>query len=145
MQKTKLGIKVGALAMAIYVLALVNNPTALTILVGYVLLFEANPWLKKAALKAFTIIIIAALLTSLPSLINNILAIPNYIISWFDSSYDAFQLKVPLNLLNIYTRVISIIEFVLLAVCAIKAPKQGTCAFAPIDKIVEKIIVDDAQ
>lgn len=142
MQKTKLGISVGALAAAIFITGIFNT-TAMIILAGYALLMESNPWLKKAAVKAVVIVMGAVLITYATDFINDVLAIPNYIIKWFDDSYDAFQLYIPLNILSIIDRVVVIGEFALLAVCAIKAPKQGTLKFGPLDKFIDKIIIKE--
>lgn len=144
MQKTKLGITVGALACAVY-LAGIFNSTILILLAGYVLIAETNPWLKRVTVKAVMIVFLAYALVYATDFINDVLSIPNYIIRWFDDDYDAFQLKIPLNLLSIFDQCVYILEFVLLALCALKAPKQGTFRFAPIDKLVDKIVVRDEQ
>lgn len=50
--KTKLGISVGLLGTMVYFAALFGGYTPVILLAGYVLLFEENEWLKKAAIKA---------------------------------------------------------------------------------------------
>ena len=52
MQKSKLGISVGLLGALIYFAGLIN-PLAMIVLVGYVLLKEENPWLRKAQLRRY--------------------------------------------------------------------------------------------
>ena len=94
--KTKLGVSVGVLAAATFFLGLFGGYTALALLVGYILLFEQDSWLKKTAVKAIAIMLIFSaanyildLIPSLLNMINNLLGIfgsyfyPNSIHSLF--------------------------------------------------------------
>ena len=67
MQKTRLGITVGLMGALTYFIALFGGYLAMIIVAGYILLFESNEWLKKAAVKAAVITIGFAVLISVIS------------------------------------------------------------------------------
>lgn len=54
--KTKLGISAGLLGAAVFFLALVGGWIPTILVAGYILLFEANDWLKNCAVKAVAVI-----------------------------------------------------------------------------------------
>ena len=56
MQKTKIGMTVGLLGAAIYFIGLFSGYLTVVLLIGYVLLFEENEWLRKSAVKAVALI-----------------------------------------------------------------------------------------
>lgn len=52
MQKTKLGITVGALGAITFFAGFFGGYLAAIVLAGYALLFEENAWLKRSVVKA---------------------------------------------------------------------------------------------
>ena len=79
MQKTKLGISVGLLGAALYFLGLINT-VALFLLAGYVLLFEENEWLRRAAVRAAVIVVGFGLIFTLIGTLENVFAFFNVLI-----------------------------------------------------------------
>ena len=57
MQGTKLGISVGMLGAAIYFTGLFSGYIVPVLLVGYVLMFEENGWLRRSAVKAISLMV----------------------------------------------------------------------------------------
>lgn len=134
MQKTKLGITVGLLGAAIYLFALVS-PFTLVIIAGYVLLFEENEWLKRAAVKAAAILLLFGILTSGVGLLDNLLNIFSYIIGWFGKS---ITLRLPLNLEEILLNILGFAEKGLFIILGLFSLTQGTVKIGMIDNLVSK-------
>ena len=55
MQKSNFGVSVGVVGAAMYLLSLFGGYMAALLLIGYVLLFESNTWLKRTAVKVAVI------------------------------------------------------------------------------------------
>jgi hypothetical protein len=139
MQKSKLGISVGLLGALIYFAGLIN-PLAMIVLVGYVLLKEENPWLRKAAVKAVLIVFGFAIILAVISSGDYVFDILNVIIGWFRDplDYSGFRFKYPFGLDTIVRSALYSIENVLLIVLGIKALKQGSIKINLFDKAVNK-------
>lgn len=134
LQKTKLGISVGMLGAAMYFLGLINF-LALLLVVGYVLLFESDEWLKKTAIKAAAIVIAFALLSMIISLGNDIFAVINGILSWYSPS---LHVSWPMSLNTIAGGVLSGLEIIVLVVLGFKAFRQEDLKVSAIDKVIDK-------
>jgi uncharacterized membrane protein len=139
MQKTKLGISVGLLGALIYFTGLINS-LALIVMVGYVLLKEENPWLRKSAVKAVLIVFSFTILSVVISSGNEVFTILNTVIGWFrdSSDYSQFRFKYPFGLDTIVRCVLYIIESLILIVLGIKAFKQGSIKIGLFDDTVNK-------
>ncbi|WP_294498926.1 hypothetical protein [uncultured Gemmiger sp.] len=72
MQKTRLGISVGLMGAALYLTAFFGGIIPVLLLAGYVLLFEENPWLRMAAVKAVAVLLAFAFLTSAIGMITDL-------------------------------------------------------------------------
>lgn len=134
MQKTKLGISVGLLGAALYFLGLVNT-VALFLLAGYVLLFEENEWLRRAAVRAAVIVVGFGLIFTLIGTLENVFAFFNVFISWTGSS---FQLAYPLRIDELLKNACSFVENVLLLLLGISAFSMGSVKISLFDKIINK-------
>lgn len=73
MQKTKIGVSVGLLGAAIYFMGLFSGYLTVVLLIGYVLLFEENEWLRKSAVKAVALMVVFSLAAAVMNLIPNVI------------------------------------------------------------------------
>ena len=135
MQKTKLGISVGLLGAAIYFMSLFSGYMVAVLLVGYVLLFEENEWLKKSAVKAIALMVFFSLLTAVVNLIPNVISVIDYIVSMFGGN---FYIAFVANLVNAVVAALNIIQKLLLIGLGVKALNQGTIAVPVADNLINK-------
>ena len=77
MQKTRLGISVGLIGSAMFFMGLFSGYFVVTLLAGYVLLFEQNAWLKRSAVKALSLMVFFSLLVTLLNLIPDVFDVVN--------------------------------------------------------------------
>ena len=70
MEKTKLGISVGLFGALVFAAALFGGYMSSIIILGYVLLFEANEWLKKSAVKAVATLVAFSFVTAVIGLVQ---------------------------------------------------------------------------
>lgn len=138
MQKTKLGVSVGLLGAAIYFSGLVNM-LLLFLLAGYVLLFEENEWLRRAAVKAAAIVIGFALVSVLIGTLDNVFAFFNVLIGWMGTS---FKLGYPLGIDTLLRNLCSFAENVILLLLGYSALSLGSIRIDFFDKIVNKHFTD---
>lgn len=137
MQKTKIGISVGLLGAAIYFMGLLGGYVATVLLVGYVLLFEENEWLRKSSVKAIGIMILFSLLSSVIGLIPNAINFIDYIFSIFGSY---FRISVVSDLIGAINTALTVIEKLLMIGLGIKALNQGTMSVPVVDKLIDKFM-----
>ena len=105
MQKTKLGISASLIAAGIYFLGAINFLPAF-ILAGYVLLFEGDSWLKKAAVKMTMVVIIFGILSVMVGMMQDVFSILNLTFGAIINK----TIRVPLNIDGILLEVISILR-----------------------------------
>ena len=137
--KTKLGISTGILAALTYFAALFAGfSTALIVLAGYILLFEADEWLKRMAVKAVIFTVTMSVLSSLIGFIPNIFELINDIVSLFNGEYVSVDW---LNdIVNLLQTVIYFVNKVVLLLLGIKAISKTTIYVPVIDGMVNKFI-----
>ena len=83
MQRTKLGISVGLLGAAICFSGLFGGYLLTGVLVGYVLLFEENIWLRKTAIKTLALMMGFSLASSVIGLFPSLIHIVDNIFMMF--------------------------------------------------------------
>lgn len=135
MKKTRLGISVGMLGAAIYFTGLLGGLFASIILVGYVLMFEENEWLKKNAVKSVILVILFALLSSIVNLIPDIITFINYVANIFGGYVNITSLSA---IVNAIVTAINIVEKILFIILGVKAFNQGTVSVPIVDKLINK-------
>ena len=135
--KAKLGISIGLLGAAVYFVALFDGFLALTLLAGYILLFEENEWLKKAAIKAFVILVGAAALRAVIALIPDLLGFVDNLIGIFNSSFSVRPWPLT-SFFSMLDSAIYIVRKVALLLLGLQALTLSTTAIAPIDKLIDK-------
>ena len=137
MQKSNFGISVGVVGAAAYLLSLFGDYVPTLLLVGYVLLFEPNQWLKRTALKAgvltFMFSVLYAVIGLLPDAISTL--------SSFFALFDG-HLSIPFisNLCHVLSNIANLGETCLLLVLAVKALDMKTLVIGFVDSFVSKCI-----
>lgn len=135
MQKTKLGISVGLLGAALYFMGLFGGYMVTVLLAGYVLLCEDNAWLKKAAMKTISVMVLFSFASTIINLIPNAMSFIDAIVSMFGGN---FYIAFISNLVNAVVTALSIIEKLLLLGLGMKALNQGTIAVPVVDDLINK-------
>jgi len=133
--KAKLGISIGLLGAAVYFLALFDGFLALTLLAGYILLFEENEWLKKAAVKAFVILVGVAALRAVIALIPDLIGFINNLIGIFGKSFYIGPLT---SFISMIDSALYIGRKVILILLGLQALTMNTMAIGPVDKLIDK-------
>lgn len=133
--KAKLGISVGLLGAATYLMALFGGYTPLLLLVGYILIVEENIWLKKAAIKSIALCMFFSLINSVIGLIPSLIYLIDDLLSIFDSS---FSIPTITSIIIFLQSAVSLVKTVFLLGLGITALNQGTIKFPFIDKLIDK-------
>lgn len=135
MQKTKLGISVGLLGACVCLATLFSGYLAAIVLVGYILLFEENEWLKKNSVKALAFGMMITLVTYVIGLIPDLL-------SWFNSVFrvfnGSFNYGFTSSIITVINGALDIIEKCVLMLMGVKALKLGTVNIPVVDNVVNK-------
>lgn len=118
MQKTKLGISVGLLGAALYFMGLFSGYMVTVLLAGYVLLFEDNEWLRKAAVKAISVMVLFSFVSAIVNLIPNAMSFIDAIVSMFGGN---FYIAFISNLVDAVLTALNVIEKLLLLGLGVKA------------------------
>ena len=134
MQKTRLGVTVGLLGAAIYLVGLYGGVLATALLVGYVLVFEENDWLKKNAVKAFVLMMIFSAVSSVFYLIPNAIEVISSIINILGID---FYPEIVYNLSNVISGALGIVETLLFLGLALKSLSQGSIAIPVVDQLID--------
>lgn len=135
MQKTKLGISVGLMGALVYFMGMYAGYLLTVLLVGYVLFFEENEWLKKAAVKALAIMVCFSLLSTVAYLLPNVISAISSILSIFGGYWYWEWMS---NLANAVTNILSLLQKLLMLVLGLKALSQSDIAVPVVDKLIEK-------
>ena len=135
MQKTKLGISVGLLGAGLYFMGLFSGYMVTVLLAGYVLLCEENEWLKKAAVKAISVMVLFSFIGAIINLIPNVMSFIDHIVSMFGGSFYVGFIS---NLVNAVVTALNVIEKLLLLGLGVKALNQGTIAVPVVDGLINK-------
>lgn len=135
MQKTKLGISVGALGAAVYFLGLFSGYLAIVVLVGYILLCEQEEWLKKSAVKAVVIMLLVSFATVILNMVPNFVTLINNLVGIFGG---VFSIGALVRAISVLTGILDIAEKVLLLVLGVKALRQESISVPVVDKLISK-------
>jgi len=135
MQKAKLGISVGLLGAGIYFMGLFGGYIVSAILVGYVLLFEQNEWLRKSAVKSIALMFGFSIVTALLNLIPNAISFINSIFSIFGGN---FSISAVSGIISALIIAINVIEKLLFLGMGVNALNQGTFSIPILDKLISK-------
>lgn len=135
MQKSNFGISIGVVGAAAYLLSLFGGYIPTLLLVGYVMLFEPNQWLKRTALKAAVLTFMFSVLYALIGLLPDVLVTLNSFFGLFDG-----HLSVPFigELCNALNNIANLGETCLLLALAFKALQMKTIVISFVDNFVGK-------
>ena len=133
--KAKLGISVGLLGAATYLVALFEGYTPLLLLVGYILIVEENIWLKKAGIKAVALCMFFSVISAVIGLIPNLIYLIDDLLNIFEETFTLYPVTRTITFLQ---SAISLVEKVLLLGLGITALNQGTIKFPFVDKLIDK-------
>ena len=135
MQKTKLGISVGLLGAALYFMGLFSGYMVTVLLAGYVLMFEENTWLRKAAVKAVAVMVLFSLASAVVNLIPNAMNLIDAIVSILGGHiYIAFIS----NLVSAVVTALNLLQKLVMLGLGLAALSQGTIAVPVVDKLLDK-------
>ncbi|MCI6995897.1 MAG: hypothetical protein MR936_03630 [Eubacterium sp.] len=135
MQKTRLGISVGLIGSAMFFMGLFSGYFVVTLLAGYVLLFEQNAWLRRSAVKALSLMVFFSLLVTLLNLIPDVCDVVNNFAFIFNGNFSITVLD---RFFNALVSGVNVIEKVLFMGLGLKALSQGTIVIPMIDKFISK-------
>lgn len=134
--KSRLGLSVGMVAAGVYFIALFGGYLALSLFVGYILLIEPNPWLRKTAVKAFVVCLVFSLISTIFGFIPTAFGMLMDALLIFDVNVSA--LYVVNNLTSIIHSIIDLVRTILLLVLGFMAFNQSTIPLGPIDNLIHK-------
>lgn len=120
MPRTKLGVTAGLLAASCYFIAYFGSYVPAILLAGYILLFEQDGFLKRAAVKAITVALCFSVLVALINLIPNLVS---WITSWatlFDGSMDTYKFRLVFSIITDALNIIKTLLFIVLGLNAFK-------------------------
>jgi hypothetical protein len=135
MQKTKLGISVGLLGAALYFMGLFSGYMVTVLLAGYVLMFEENTWLRKAAVKAVAVMVLFSLASAVVNLIPNAMNLIDAIVSILGSH---FYIAFISNLVSAVVTALNLLQKLVMLGLGLAALSQGTIAVPVVDKLLDK-------
>ena len=134
--KTRLGISVGMAAAATYFAAIFGGYTVLALFVGYILLVETNPWLRKTAVKAFVICLLFSLINFVLGIFPSILGTAGDVLSILE--VDVHWMYMINNIFYTFQSLINGLRNILLLVLGFMSFNQSTIPLGPIDNMIHK-------
>lgn len=137
MQKTKLGITVGALGAITFFAGFFGGYLAAIVLAGYALLFEENAWLKRSVVKAVVLMVFFSVTVAIINVIPDLLGFAGNIASVFNGEFSIIKVN---QIVNVLVSGLNLAEKVLFLGLGVKALSQGTIVIPFIDKKVSKYI-----
>ena len=132
--KTKLGVSAGVLAAATYFMGLFGGFTVLVVLVGYVLLFEQDSWLRKSAVKAFALAVIFSIIYAVIGFIPDLMGMVDDVFGIFGGDFNINFINYIVYFLQDAVNVLEKIVFLILGLMAFR---QNTIHMGSIDKLVD--------
>ena len=133
--KSRLGISVGILGAAAYFMGLLSGYVVLALLVGYVLLFEENPWLRRTAVKAIALTLALDVLCAIVGLIPDTVDLIDSLLNIFE---DDFTLHVVTRITGFLTTAVRYGGKILLLFLGFNALLQGVVRIPVVDKLLDK-------
>lgn len=137
MQKTRLGITVGALGAITFFAGFFGGYLAAIVLAGYALLFEENAWLKRSVVKAVVLMVFFSVTVAIINVIPDLLEFVGNIASVFNGNFLIIKVN---QVVNVVVSGLNLVEKVLFLGLGVKALSQGTIVIPFIDKKVSKYI-----
>ncbi len=137
MQKTRLGITVGALGAITFFAGLFGGYLVAIVLAGYALMFEENAWLKRSVVKAIVLMVFFSVTIATINVIPDLLGFIGDIASVFNGNFSIIKVN---QVVSVLVSGLNLVEKVLFLGLGVKALSQGTIVIPFIDKKVSKYI-----
>lgn len=135
MQKTRMGISVGLMGAATFFFSFFGGYVATALLVGYILLFEENAWLKRTAVKAIVLAVIFSLLYTLIAYLPNLV---DFIYSFVNLFKGSLDMSVVNKIATVLRTTVVLLEKTLFIIMGVKALRQGTVVIPALEKLISK-------
>ena len=135
--KTNIGISAGLIGAALYLTLLFGGYTPFLFLAAYVFLKEDNAWLKKIAVKSFTLSICLSLLAEAVGLIPDAISLVDRLFSIFKGS---FSIPFISSLISFVTSALYFIKTIVFIVLGLQAVKMLDIPIPFADKIAESAV-----
>ena len=135
MQKTKFGISVGLMGALMYFGCLFGGYIVGILFLGYIMLVEDNPWLRKTAVKEFMLLVAFSLISTLLGFVPNIFDLIDKICYIFD---ERFTVAILTKIHSVLECILGILKPVLFVILGLKAMGQGTINIPVIDDMTSK-------
>lgn len=133
--KTKLGISVGLFGAAIYFLGLFSGYLAMILLVGYVLLFEQDMWLRKSAVKAIVIMLLFSIVSAIVTLVPGAISIVDDALNILNINFSVPFIS---KIVTLITGLLTYLEKILLLILGIQAVQRQSINLGFIDQLIDK-------
>lgn len=130
MQKTKLGITVGAFGAVTYFAGFFGGYLAAIVLAGYALLFEENAWLKRSVVKALVLMVFFSVLVAFINFVPDVIGFIGNIAAVFNLNFSIAAIN---RIITALVSGIKIVEKALFLMIGLKALNQGTVVIPFID------------
>ena len=135
MQKSKLGISVGLLGAAMFLICFFGGYLAAIVLAGYILLFEENGWIKKMAVRGVILMFLFSLLSLFIGFIPQLFVLFQEIVAVFNISFYPSTVH---EVFNVFSTMLSILEKIVYVILGVLAVNQRTIPLPVIDSLVAK-------
>lgn len=137
MQKTRLGVTVGALGALVFFVSFFSGYLAAVILVGYILLLEENAWLRRSAVKAMVLMVLFSVASAVIGLIPDAISFIGSITAIININ---FSIAILSKIITVITSALKIIEKLLFLGLGLQAMSQGTIVIPFVDSMVSKFM-----
>ena len=136
MEHTKLGVSVGLVGAAMYLLTCFGGYTPAIILCGYVLLFETNHWLRQSCVKALVLDLVFVFV-----FVSGTVGLIPRVLSWIDTLVNTTLSYGSINeIVDIIQVAIAILNTALFLLLSVKAIKGKTIEIPVVDGIIKKYV-----
>lgn len=135
MQKARIGISVGLMGLIIYFGGYFGGYFIAIILMGYVMLFEENPWLRRTSVKSLLLLVMFSVISELVNFIPDMVNIIQTSLAMFDKSLSTIRLTYIMNIINY---AIGITKSVFFLILGFKSLNQGTVSVPMVDDALNK-------
>ncbi len=133
-KKTTLGVSVGLMGAALYILAGFCGYTPFLLAAAYVFFKENNEWLKKVTVKALALALIFTFASSAVGLIPEAISLVDSALSLVKGS---FRIPFVSNIVSLARYAISFCESIAFILLALQALKELDFPIAFVDKMVD--------
>ena len=140
MEKSKIGVKVCLLGALCYWLAKFGGFIPVLLLVGYILFFESNKWLKKSALNALVLSVFLSVISGMLSVFPDMIGLVNSFFGIFAGHFYANEFSSFISFLLYIVNITGTIMFVVLGFTSLK---QKDITVPIVSKFVDKFFEEE--